>query len=161
MKWRVQQDAVDHNADPCKSRATERELALKIVLRGDARQSLDGAERIVGEHAGQITQLVSSKADRVRRFVRVWSRGDLDELAAGHRIRHQGHVDVGRALHVLGYRPVPYGSDAERTHLAAGFDTEAAIGGSVCRPCVFLAPDPDARQRFARSSVGDAPMNLS
>jgi hypothetical protein len=73
MKRRVQQNPIQVEPDAAEIRAAHGEGGVEIVVRTDAGQPLDGAQRIVGEYAGEVLGVVaaeheSGRAILARRF---------------------------------------------------------------------------------------------
>src|ERR1035441_1220224 len=97
MKWRVQQHAIQVEPDAAEIRAAHGEASVEIVVRADAGQSLDRAQRIVGQYAGQILGVVAAQHERrrailARRFERAGLYLHGVGLAEG--LRAENHLEV-------------------------------------------------------------------
>ena len=61
VKRRVQQNAIQVEADAAEIRPAHGEAGVEIVVRADAGQPLDRAQRIVGQHAGEVLGVVAAQ----------------------------------------------------------------------------------------------------
>ena len=65
VKRRVQQDAVEVQADAAVIGPAKGEARVEIVVGADAREALHRAQRVVGQHAGQVLGVVAGQDQRV------------------------------------------------------------------------------------------------
>ncbi len=65
VKGRVQQDAVEVQADAAVIGAAKGEARVEIVVGADAGEALHGAQRVVGQHAGEVLGVVAGQDQRV------------------------------------------------------------------------------------------------
>ena len=98
VERRMQQHAVQIQADAIERRAAQRELRVEVVVGGDAGQALDGSQRVVGQHAGQVLAFLALQRDG-----RGGGHGGDSECAARNHYRvlalvHRGVRTISKFL---------------------------------------------------------------
>ncbi len=126
----MEEDAVEIDADAVEGGRAEGELCREIVVGGDAGEALDGAERVVGKDAGEITEFGAGEVQ-----VGLGGEGaslDLDGFGAAEGVGDEADFEVGGFRGELdGELAVADAGDFQVACRGVEFETAFGGGGSL------------------------------
>ncbi len=99
VKWLMKEDVIEIEADSAIVGATQRKTGIEIIVGGDAGNRLYRAERIVGENAGEILNVVSGEHKTGRAVITGGlerARGDIYRIGAGQIVRTHYNFEILR-----------------------------------------------------------------
>ena len=104
MKRRMKENAVKVDADAVEAGFANGRLGAEIVAGRHARHALNGAERVIGQHAGEIAQFAAGQTGGQIPIGGKRAGGHLDAVRLAERVRLQAILSStpARAVSVKG-----------------------------------------------------------
>ena len=142
MERLVQQHPVGIEADAAVIGPAQREAGVEIVVGSDAGKTLDGAQRVVGQHAGQVLDIVAGQnqgAGTVWAARFEWARLGFHSVRLVERVGTEDdleiHLAAGLQMKGFGHQVVSHGGDVEDVvawrHAGEAELAVAAGGGAI------------------------------